>query len=68
MVKVELKWKMRVYLKGLTATSIVFSWPTKLISEVQVLRVMTAAINTNPLLLVAFEAVMCAPSGDQLRG
>ena len=28
---------------------------------------MTAAIKTNPWLFVAFEAVMCAPSGDQLR-
>jgi hypothetical protein len=50
----------------LTATSTVFSWPTRLISEVQLLRAITAAMNTNPLLLVAFEAVMCAPSGDQL--
>src|SRR4051812_46520954 len=51
---------------GRTATSTVFSCPTKLISEVQVFRVMTAAIKTYPLLLVAFDAVMCAPSGDQL--
>lgn len=28
---------------------------------------MTAAIKTNPWLFVAFEAVMCAPSGDQLH-
>jgi hypothetical protein len=51
----------------LTATSTVFSCPTKLISEVHELRVITAAMNTNPLLFVAFDAVMCAPSGDQLR-
>jgi len=44
----------------------VFSCPTRLISEVQVLRVITAAIKTKPLLLVALEAVICAPSGDQL--
>jgi hypothetical protein len=50
----------------LTATSTVFSCPTRLISDVQLLRAITAAINTNPLLLVAFEAVMWAPSGDQL--
>ena len=42
----------------LTATSTVFSWPTKLMSEVQVLRVITAAMNTKPLLLVALEAVI----------
>ena len=30
------------------------------------MRAMTAAINTNPLLFVAFEAVIWAPSGDQL--
>jgi len=52
--------------KKLTATSIVFSCPTRLISEVQVLRVITAAMKTKPLLLVALEAVICAPSGDQL--
>jgi len=52
--------------RRLTATSIVFSCPTRLISEVQVLRVMTAAMKTKPLLLVALEAVICAPSGDQL--
>jgi hypothetical protein len=45
----------------------VFSWPTKLISDVHVFRVITAAMNTYPLLFVAFEAVICAPSGDQLR-
>ena len=28
---------------------------------------MTAAIKTNPWLFVAFEAVICAPSGDQLH-
>jgi hypothetical protein len=50
----------------LTATSTVFSCPTRLISDVQLLRAITAAINTNPLLLVAFEAVIWAPSGDQL--
>src|ERR1700722_5593926 len=44
----------------------VFSCPTRLISEVHVFRVMTAAMKTKPLLFVAFEAVMCAPSGDQL--
>lgn len=48
------------------ATSTVFSCPTRLISEVHVFRVITAAMNTNPLLLVAFDAVICAPSGDQL--
>jgi hypothetical protein len=52
--------------RRLTATSTVFSCPTRLISDVQLLRAITAAINTNPLLFVAFEAVMCAPSGDQL--
>ena len=50
----------------LTATSTVFSCPTRLISDVHVLRVMTAAMKTYPLLLVALEAVICAPSGDQL--
>jgi hypothetical protein len=50
----------------LTATSIVFSCPTRLISDVHVLRVMTAAMKTYPLLFVALEAVICAPSGDQL--
>ena len=50
----------------LTATSTVFSCPTRLISDVHVLRVMTAAMKTYPLLFVAFEAVICAPSGDQL--
>lgn len=50
----------------LTATSTVFSCPTRLISEVHVLRVITAAMKTNPLLFVAFDAVICAPSGDQL--
>ena len=30
------------------------------------LRVITAAMKTKPLLLVALEAVICAPSGDQL--
>jgi hypothetical protein len=49
-----------------TATSTVFSCPTRLISDVQLLRAITAAIKTKPLLLVAFEAVICAPSGDQL--
>jgi hypothetical protein len=49
-----------------TATSTVFSCPTRLISDVQLLRAITAAMNTNPLLFVAFEAVICAPSGDQL--
>lgn len=48
------------------ATSTVFSCPTRLISEVQVFRVMTAAMKTYPLLFVAFDAVMWAPSGDQL--
>lgn len=52
--------------RSLTATSTVFSWPTRLISDVHEPREMTAAINTKPLLLVAFEAVICAPSGDQL--
>ena len=51
---------------GLTATSTVFSCPTRLISDVHVLRVMTAAMKTYPLLFVALEAVICAPSGDQL--
>ena len=50
----------------LTATSTVFSCPTRLISDVHVLRVMTAAMKTYPLLFVALEAVICAPSGDQL--
>ena len=50
----------------LTATSTVFSCPTRLISEVQLFRAITAAMNTNPMLFVAFDAVMCAPSGDQL--
>ena len=52
--------------KGLTATSTVFSCPTRLISEVQVPLEITAAMNTYPLLFVAFDAVICAPSGDQL--
>lgn len=30
------------------------------------LRVITAAMKTKPLLLVALDAVICAPSGDQL--
>lgn len=60
-IKTEMRQRKR-----LTATSIVFSCPTRLISEVQVLRVMTAAMKTKPLLLVALEAVICAPSGDQL--
>ena len=51
---------------SLTATSIVFSCPTRLISDVQLPLEMTAAIKTYPPLFVAFEAVMCAPSGDQL--
>jgi hypothetical protein len=51
---------------ALTATSTVFSCPTRLISDVHVLRVMTAAMKTYPLLFVALEAVICAPSGDQL--
>jgi hypothetical protein len=51
---------------SLTATSTVFSCPTRLISDVHVLRVITAATNTKPLLFIAFDAVMCAPSGDQL--
>lgn len=50
----------------LTATSIVFSWPTKLMSDVHVLRVITAAMKTKPLLFVALDAVIWAPSGDQL--
>ena len=50
-----------------TETSTVFSWPTRLISEVQEFLAMTAAIKTNPWLFVAFEAVICAPSGDQLH-
>ena len=44
-----------------------FSWPTRLISEVQEFLAITAAIKTNPWLFVAFEAVICAPSGDQLH-
>jgi hypothetical protein len=44
----------------------VFSCPTSEISDVQLLRAMTAAIKTKPWLFVAFDAVMCAPSGDQL--
>jgi len=64
-VKSYIKAEMRQR-KRLTATSIVFSCPTRLISEVQVLRVITAAMKTKPLLLVALEAVICAPSGDQL--
>ena len=52
--------------EGHTATSIVFSWPTRLISDVQLFRAITAAIKTKPLLFVAFDAVICAPSGDQL--
>lgn len=35
-------------------------------SEVHEARDITAAVKTKPLLLVAFEAVICAPSGDQL--
>ena len=50
----------------LTATSTVFSCPTRLISEVHVLRFLTAATKTNPLLFIALDAVICAPSGDQL--
>lgn len=50
----------------LTATSTVFSCPTRLISDVHVLRVITDAMKTKPLLFVALDAVMCAPSGDQL--
>lgn len=49
-----------------TATSTVFSCPTRLISDVHSFLEITAAINTSPLLFVAFDAVMCAPSGDQL--
>lgn len=52
--------------RQLTATSTVFSWPTRLISEVHKHRVMTAAMKTKPLLLVALDAVIWAPSGDQL--
>lgn len=44
--------------EALTATSTVFSCPTRLISDVQVPRVITAAINTKPLLFVALEAVI----------
>ena len=50
-----------------TETSTVFSWPTRLISEVHEFLAITAAIKTNPWLFVAFEAVICAPSGDQLH-
>ena len=59
-----MQWVVEV--RALTATSTVFSCPTRLISEVHEFRVMTAAMNTKPLLLVALDAVMCAPSGDQL--
>ena len=53
-------------MRRLTATSTVFSCPTRLISDVHVFRVITAAMKTYPLLFVALEAVICAPSGDQL--
>lgn len=49
----------------LTATCIVFSCPTKEISDCQPSLSMTAATNTGPFM--AFEAAMNAPSGDQLR-
>lgn len=52
--------RKRTYLHShtLTATSMVFSCPTRLISDVHVFRVMTAAMKTKPLLFVAFEAVI----------
>lgn len=52
-------------LRILTATWIVFSCPTKEISDAQPSRSITAATNTGPF--IALDAAMKAPSGDQLN-